>query len=99
MDGLICVTPRVGRAQPDGSLQLTIELLPTAYRFQRGHRLRLMLASAAHPRWNRNLGTGEPEDSATRMAVADQTIYRDDERTAINNYNQTSGAGWTPHQP
>jgi hypothetical protein len=36
-----------------------------------------MLASAAHPRWNRNLGTGQPEANATQMIVADQTIYHD----------------------
>jgi hypothetical protein len=33
-----------------------IELAPAAYRFKRGHRIRVQVSSGAHPRWNRNLG-------------------------------------------
>jgi uncharacterized protein len=35
------------------------------------------VASAGHPRWNRNLGTDEAQATATIMCAADQTIYHD----------------------
>ena len=35
-------------------------------------------ASGAHPRWSRNLGTGEALATGVRMAVAEQTVYHDD---------------------
>jgi putative CocE/NonD family hydrolase len=76
-DGLLRVTPGAGTPQADGSLRLEVALWPTAYRFRRGHRLRLQVASGAHPRWSRNLGTGDPLLTATRLVAADQTIYQD----------------------
>jgi hypothetical protein len=77
-DGLVRVKPGRGDAQPDGSLRLEIDLWATAHRFQRGHRLRLQVSSGSHPRWSRNLGTGEPLTTGVRMAVAEQTIYHDE---------------------
>jgi putative CocE/NonD family hydrolase len=74
-DGLLRVTP--GAGGPGGILRLAWDLWPTAHRFRRGHRLRLQVASGAHPRWSRNPGTGEPPSTATRLLVADQTIYHD----------------------
>ncbi len=76
-DGLIRLEPGRGEPQPDGSLKITIELWPTANCFQRGHRLRLQVCSGGHPRWNRNLGTGEPPATATRWQGAEQLIYHD----------------------
>jgi putative CocE/NonD family hydrolase len=78
-DGLLRLEPGKGEAQPDGSLRIEIEMWPTAYRFRQGHRLRLQVSSGAHPRWSRNLGTGEPLATGTRMAIAEQTIYHDEE--------------------
>jgi hypothetical protein len=52
-----------------------VELWPTAYRFSRGHRLRVQVSSGAFPRWARNLGTGEPLGSGTAMRVAEQSIH------------------------
>jgi hypothetical protein len=40
--------------------------------------LRLQVSSGSHPRWSRNLGTGEPLATGVHMAVADQTIYHDE---------------------
>lgn len=76
-DGLVRLEPGKGEVQPDGSLRVEIDLLATAHRFRRGHRLRLQVASGAHPRWSRNLGTGEPLATGVRMAVADQIVYHD----------------------
>jgi uncharacterized protein len=76
-DGLLRVAPEKGEPQPDGSLRVELSLTSTAQRFKRGHRLRLQVASAGHPRWNRSLGTAEPQATATTMLAADQTIYHD----------------------
>jgi predicted acyl esterase len=54
-----------------------LSLSSTAQRFKRGHRLRLQVASAGHPRWNRNLGTNDPQATATTIHIAQQTIYHD----------------------
>lgn len=76
-DGLLRVEPGCGERQPDGSLCLEIDLSATAHRFLVGHRIRLQVSSGAHPRISRNLGTGEPVLTSTRMVSADQTIFHD----------------------
>ncbi|MBI4615941.1 MAG: CocE/NonD family hydrolase [Planctomycetes bacterium] len=76
-DGLVRVAPGRGERQPDGSLRLEVDLWATAYRFAKGHRLRLQVSSGAHPRWTRNLGTGEPIATGTRMEAADQVVFHD----------------------
>ncbi|MET8864918.1 CocE/NonD family hydrolase [Nonomuraea sp. NPDC004580] len=57
-----------------------IELAPVAHRFKRGHRIRVQVASAAYPRWDRNLGTGEPPATAIAMRAADQQVHHDPRR-------------------
>jgi predicted acyl esterase len=74
-DGLFRVAPGPGEAQPDGSLRVEIDMWAAAHRFRAGHRLRLQLSSSAHPRWSRNLGTGEATATGVGMAVAEQTVY------------------------
>jgi uncharacterized protein len=76
-DALLRVQPDQPTAAADGTLPLVIDLWPTAHRFQRGHRLRLQVSSGAHPRYARNTGSGEPLASATKLLVADQSIYHD----------------------
>lgn len=76
-DGLFRIKPGKGERQPDSSLRIEVDMWATANRFKRGHRIRLQVSSGAHPRWNRNLGTGEPIAHATRMCIAQQTIYHD----------------------
>ena len=83
-DGLLRVEPAnlakdTEPSQGLGIVRLEIKLWPTSHRFLRGHCIRLQVSSGAHPRWARNLGTGEPIGTATRMLVADQTIYHDNE--------------------
>jgi predicted acyl esterase len=53
---------------------------PAGHRFERGHRLRIQVASGAHPVYARNLGTGEPPLTATAMRAADQTVFLDANR-------------------
>ena len=54
-----------------------VSLWPTAYRFKRGHRIRVQVSSGAFPRYARNPGTGEPHATATRLLAADQSVYHD----------------------
>jgi putative CocE/NonD family hydrolase len=76
-DGLIRLLS--GRPSPDegGCRKVRIELWPTAYRFKRGHSLRVQVSSGAHPRFARNLGSGEPLATATTLVVADQSVAHD----------------------
>jgi hypothetical protein len=67
------------RLLPDGSStdharKVAIEFWPTAYRFKRGHSMRVIVASGAHPRYARNPGSGQPLGDATTMVVAHQHI-------------------------
>lgn len=73
-DGLARLTP--ASSPPDGTRQLTIPLHATAHTFRPGHRIRLIITSGAHPRYARNLGTGEPIRVATAMVSNDIEITR-----------------------
>ncbi len=55
----------------------TVRLWPTAYRFLRGHRIRVQISSGAFPRYARNPGTDEPLATATTLKTADQAVYHD----------------------
>jgi hypothetical protein len=77
-DGLFRVEPGQAEGQVDSHLRIEIDMWATAHRFRRGHRLRLQVSSGAHPRWSRNLGTGEALATGVRMAVAEQTVYHDE---------------------
>jgi putative CocE/NonD family hydrolase len=55
-DGLHRITPQDIIRAEDGTLCVEIDLWATAHQFKRGHRVRLIVSSGAHPRWARNLG-------------------------------------------
>jgi putative CocE/NonD family hydrolase len=76
-DGLFRIAPGRGDVQPDGSLSIEVDMWATAYRFQQGHCLRLQVSSGAHPRWSRNLGTGEALAEGEGLALAEQTVFHD----------------------
>lgn len=78
-DGIVRLTPERHRAAADGVMHLTVDLWPTAYRFGRGHRLRLQVSSGAHPRFARNLGGAEALATAVTLHVADQEVLHDPE--------------------
>ncbi|MFI7123854.1 CocE/NonD family hydrolase [Amycolatopsis sp. NPDC049868] len=54
-----------------------VRLWPTAYLFERGHRIRVQVSSGAFPRYARNPGTGAPCATATTLRAADQAVYHD----------------------
>lgn len=57
--------------------EITICLWPTAYEFAPGSRLRVQIASGAHPRWNRNLGVDSTTITESTMRSAEQQIHHD----------------------
>ncbi|HEV7276740.1 MAG TPA: CocE/NonD family hydrolase [Devosiaceae bacterium] len=72
-------------AVPDDIWKLAFRLHATAHRFERGHRLRVIVASGAHPRYARNTGTDEPLATATKLLPVNVEIFHDPQRpTAIH---------------
>lgn len=51
-----------------------LELDAVAHRFRAGSRLRILVAGGSHPRFARNLGTGEPPVTGRSMATCVHTI-------------------------
>ena len=76
-DGLVRVSPGMFPPAADGVRPIEVELWPMGYLFRRGHRIRVQLAGAAHPRYARNTGTGEPLGTAARLQPVDIEVYRD----------------------
>lgn len=60
---------------PVAKHEIEIRLWPTAYCFAKGHKIRVQIASGAHPRWNRNLGYGEQDGMGQKGQVAEQTVF------------------------
>jgi putative CocE/NonD family hydrolase len=79
-DGLVRLRPGEPAPGADGTLALRIPLWDTAYRFAAGHRLRVQVSSGAHPRFVRNLGSGEPLGSGRTFVVAQQQVFHDPSR-------------------
>jgi putative CocE/NonD family hydrolase len=72
----------VSRNVSDGYLRgaadsgtIRIELDAVAHRFRAGSRVRVMVAGGSHPRFARNLGTGEPLVSGRQLMVATHTVH------------------------
>jgi putative CocE/NonD family hydrolase len=62
---------------PDEPVELVIGDMATSNLFRRGHRIRLHVTSSRFPVFDRNLNTGDPPATATRMVVARQTVLHD----------------------
>lgn len=60
---------------PGKMYEFEIDMGVTSNLFLPEHRLRLEITSSCFPRWDRNLNTGEPVATATRMQIARQTVY------------------------
>jgi putative CocE/NonD family hydrolase len=76
-DALVRLTPGAPPADADGVRHVAVDLWPTAYRFRRGHRIRVQVSSGAHPRYARNPGTGEDPATATTLVAASQEVLLD----------------------
>ncbi|HET8659031.1 MAG TPA: CocE/NonD family hydrolase, partial [Micromonosporaceae bacterium] len=76
-DGLTRVVPGLPAADAEGVQPVRVELWPTAYRFARGHRIRVQVSGGAHPRYARNPGTGEPLGTATELRAGQREVFHD----------------------
>ena len=63
--------------QPGRTYSLKLDLWDTAHAFQKGHRIAVLITSAMFPNYARNLNTGEPVATGTRMVTAQQTVFHD----------------------
>ncbi|MDV6264658.1 CocE/NonD family hydrolase [Rhodococcoides yunnanense] len=61
----------------DGVLAVDVELFPTAYRVEAGHRLRVQIAGGASPRYASNTGTGEALTSTAAGVAGTVEIFHD----------------------
>ena len=66
--------------EPGEVYEHVIDLWATGITFLPGHRIRLQVTSSSHPRWERNLNTGEGAFRSSRTEVARQTIFQDARR-------------------
>jgi putative CocE/NonD family hydrolase len=69
------------RGTPD-SRNVRIEMDAIAHRFPAGSRIRVLIAGGSHPRFARNLGTGEPLISGRKLASATHTVHLGDGGTS-----------------
>jgi putative CocE/NonD family hydrolase len=72
-DGFVAERP----LEAGETVKYDIDLWNTAHVFAAGHRLRVEVASAAFPKFDRNLNTGEPLATGTRMETAHQSVHHD----------------------
>ncbi len=61
--------------EPGRVYEMTIDLVGTSVEFQRGHRIRIDVASSHFPQFDRNPNTGEEFGKGTAVKVARQTIH------------------------
>jgi hypothetical protein len=78
-DGAARLRPGHPAPAADGTRAVDLDMVGVAYVFRAGHRIRLQVASGAHPRLVRNTGTGDPLATATDLRAADQAVYHDPE--------------------
>ena len=65
--------------EPGKVYEYTIDLWSTSNRFQKGHRIRLEIASSNFPQFDRNPNTGNAFGQDAELQTAEQTIYHDRE--------------------
>ena len=69
-DGIVRAQTVSGQAS-----DFEVDLWSTSFVFLAGHRIRVQVTSSCFPRWDRNLNTGEPVETATVARKAMQTIH------------------------
>ena len=78
-DGIVRKTS-ADPAVPDDIWKLNFRMHAAAHTFRRGHRLRVVVASGAHPRYARNTGTDEALGEATTLLTAGIEVFHDPRR-------------------
>jgi hypothetical protein len=82
-DALASVAPGRYQGGEDGARRVCFGLWPMGHRFAAGHRIRLQVSSGAHPRYARNLGTGEDPLTATAGKVAEIELQHDRDHPSV----------------
>ena len=62
------------RLDIDAGTSVRVVLDAIAHRFAAGNGIRLVIAGGSHPRWERNLGTGEDPATSSRLVPSRRTI-------------------------
>ena len=68
--------------EPGADYEFTIDLWPTSNVFLKGHRIRVDIASANFPRFDRNPNTGNKFGRDAEIKVAQQQVYHDGARAS-----------------
>ncbi len=80
-DGILRARYRDGETEkmltPGEPAEITVDLWSTANVFKAGHRIRVDIASASFPRWDRNPNTGAPFGQDAELRPARNTILHD----------------------
>jgi putative CocE/NonD family hydrolase len=63
--------------QPDEAKEYRMGLRSTSYVVKKGHRIRVEITSSDFSRYDRNLNTGEPIGTGTKIVTAHQHVYHD----------------------
>lgn len=63
----------------DEVAKIRVSLWATSNVFKQGHRIRVHVTSSSFPRWNRNLNTGDSNETTSAYQVANQRVYHDAE--------------------
>jgi uncharacterized protein len=66
---------RVLTVEPEAVYEVEVTMWDTAHRFLPGHRVRLELASSAHPKFAANTGTGGDECGAREAVIARNVLH------------------------
>jgi predicted acyl esterase len=77
------VRPEEVEQSADGSRRVAFDLWPMGHRFAAGNRIRLQVASGAHPRYARNPGTGEDAAKATELRPVDVELLHGPEHPSV----------------
>ncbi len=86
-DGMVRARFRDGMDRPEliepGKVYAyNIDLWNTCEMFLKDHRLRVEISSSAFPKYDRNLNTGDVLGKTTRMQVAEQHVYHDQQHAS-----------------
>jgi uncharacterized protein len=73
------VMDRPSLIEPGKVYHFSIDCWNTSQVFKIGHRIGLEISSSAFPKYDRNLNTGAPLGVTTKMVMAEQRIYHDEE--------------------
>jgi predicted acyl esterase len=63
------------RRLADATDSVRLELDPIAHRFRAGSRIRVVIAGGSHPRYTRNLGTGEATATGSQLKASTHEVH------------------------